>query len=88
MDLVCGAGRVIVAMQHTARGEPKIVTELTLPLTALRPVDMVVTELAVIAFREGCATLLERAPGTSVPQIIEATGARLTVSGEIPEMLL
>src|SRR6476659_7700291 len=66
MDLVSGAKRVIVAMQHTARGKPKILDKCTLPLTSARPVDLVVSEMAVIAFPGGCATLLERGPGISV----------------------
>ena len=64
MDLVSGAKRVIVAMQHTAKGASKIVKKCTLPITSTRPVDLVVTELAVIAFRDGRATLLETGPGS------------------------
>src|ERR1700761_4893664 len=73
MDLVTGAKRVIVAMQHAARGKSKIVQKCGLPLTSLRPVDLVVTELAVIAFRDGRANLLETAPGVSVDQVVAAT---------------
>ena len=86
MDLVSGAKRVIVAMQHTAKGAPKIVKTCSLPITSARPVDLVVTELAVIAFREGRATLLETAPGVSTTQVIASTEAPLTVSGNISEM--
>jgi acetate CoA/acetoacetate CoA-transferase beta subunit len=88
MDLVCGARRVVVAMQHTAKGQPKIVRELTLPLTSLRPADLVVTELAVIGFPDGRATLLERAAGVSVSQIVAATAADLVVADDVPEMCL
>ncbi len=86
MDLVTGAKRVIVAMQHTAKGKPKILDQCTLPLTSVRPVDLVVTELAVIGFPEGQATLLEKAPGVSIEDIVNATEARLAVSGTIPDM--
>jgi acetate CoA/acetoacetate CoA-transferase beta subunit len=88
MDLVTGARRVIVAMQHVAKGAPKLVEKCSLPLTSLRPVDMVVTEFAVIEFREGHATLRETAPGISVAQVIAATGARLSVPDRVPEMQL
>ena len=88
MDLVTGAKRVVVAMQHTAKGKPKIVNKCTLPLTSARPVDLVVSELAVIGFPEGRATLLERAPGVSVEQVIAATEAELALPGQIPEMRL
>src|SRR4051794_13190917 len=73
MDLVTGAKRVIVAMQHTAKGKPKIVKQCTLPLTSMRPVDAVVTELAVISFATGRATLRETAPGVSVEDVLSAT---------------
>ncbi len=88
MDLVTGAKRVIVAMQHTAKGAPKIMKKCTLPVTSLRPVDLVVTELAVIGFRDGRATLLETAPGVSVAQVVSATEAELITPKAIPEMML
>jgi acetate CoA/acetoacetate CoA-transferase beta subunit len=88
MDLVTGAKRVIVAMQHTAKGKPKIVSKCTLPLTSARAVDLVVTELAVIGFPDGRATLLETGPGISVEQVIEATQATLALPENIPSMRL
>jgi acetate CoA/acetoacetate CoA-transferase beta subunit len=88
MDLVTGAKRVVVAMQHTAKGKPKIVNKCTLPLTSARPVDLVVSELAVIGFPEGRAALLERAPGVTVEQVIAATEAELALPNQIPEMRL
>jgi len=88
MDLVTGAKRVIIAMQHTAKGKPKIVKKCSLPLTAARPVDLVVTELAVIAFPAGRATLLETAPDTSVQDVIAATEAPLLVSDAVISMAL
>ena len=86
MDLVTGAKRVIVAMQHTAKGAPKILPECSLPVTSLRPVDMVVTEMAVITFGEGRATLRETGPGCSVAQVVAATGAVLFIDDQIREM--
>src|SRR5271157_1937427 len=77
MDLVTGAKRVIVAMQHAAKGKSKIVKQCTLPLTSARPVQMVVTDLAVIAFPDGRATLLETGPGITVTQVLVATEAEL-----------
>jgi acetate CoA/acetoacetate CoA-transferase beta subunit len=85
MDLVAGAKRVIVAMQHTAKGRSKIVRECSLPLTSDRPVDLVVTELAVIGFPDGRATLLETAEGITVEQVIAATEAELAISPELAE---
>ena len=88
MDLVTGAARVVVAMQHAARGESKIVPELTLPLTALRRVDLVVTDLAVIEPMNEGLFLRERAPGVSVEAIVAATAARLVITDHVPEMIL
>jgi acetate CoA/acetoacetate CoA-transferase beta subunit len=86
MDLVTGAKRVIVAMQHTAKGKAKIVKKCALPITSLRPVDLVVTELAVIAFDDGRAHLLETAPGVTVAQIVAATEAELAIPSQVPAM--
>jgi acetate CoA/acetoacetate CoA-transferase beta subunit len=88
MDLVTGAKRVVVAMQHTAKGKSKIVRECNLPLTSTRPVDLVVTELAVIAFPNGRATLAETAPGVSAADVRAATEAHLDVPHVVPEMPL
>jgi acetate CoA/acetoacetate CoA-transferase beta subunit len=88
MDLVTGARRVIVAMQHQAKGKPKIINKCTLPLTSTRPVDLLVTEMAVIGFPNGRATLMETAPGISVEQVIAATEAKLELPRQISEMLL
>jgi acetate CoA/acetoacetate CoA-transferase beta subunit len=88
MDLVTGARQVIVAMQHTAKGKPKIVNKCNLPLTSIRPVSLVVSELAVIGFPGGRATLLETAPGVTVDQVKAATEAELATSGTVPEMRL
>ncbi len=88
MDLVTGSKRVIVAMQHTAKGASKIVKKCTLPLTSIRPVDLVVTELATIAFRDGRAVLVETAPGVSVNTAKAATEADLVIPAEVPEMAL
>jgi len=88
MDLVSGAKRVVVAMTHTAKGAPKIVRECTLPLTSTRAVDLVVTELAVIGFPNGRATLLETGPGISVAQVAAATEAELVIPKDVPEMAL
>ena len=88
MDLVSGAKRVIVAMQHTAKGAAKIVKKCTLPITSVRVVDLVVTELAVIAFEDGHAVLLETGPGISSAQVVAATEADLIVPKQVPEMAL
>jgi acetate CoA/acetoacetate CoA-transferase beta subunit len=88
MDLVSGAKRVVVAMTHTAKGAAKVVKQCTLPLTSTRRVDLVVTELAVIAFPEGRATLVETAPGVSTADVAAATKAELVIPEKVPEMAL
>lgn len=86
MDLVTGAKRVVVAMQHTVKGVSKIVAKCSLPLTALRRVDLVVTDLAVIEPTAAGLVLKEHAPDVSVEDIVARTNARLIVSGHVPEM--
>lgn len=88
MDLVTGARRVIVAMLHTQKGSPKIVPDCTLPVTALRRVDLVVTELAVIEPTDAGLVLRERGPGVTVENIINATAAPLIAEHAPPEMRL
>jgi acetate CoA/acetoacetate CoA-transferase beta subunit len=88
MDLVSGAKRVVVAMQHTAKGKSKIVAKCNLPLTSSRPIDLVVTDMAVIGFAGGKATLLETAPGISSAEVIAATEAELVIPDHIPSMQL
>ena len=86
MDLVSGAKRVIVAMTHSAKGKPKIVPECTLPLTSVRRISLVVTELAVIEPTDEGLVLRELAPGITVDQVQEHTSARLVVPENVSSM--
>jgi len=88
MDLVASAKNIIVAMQHVNKaGESKLLPSCTLPLTGVKCVKKIVTELAVLEVaEEGGFRLLERAPGISVDDIRKATAGKLIVEGEIPEM--
>ena len=90
MDLVASAKNIIVAMQHINKaGESKLLSECTLPLTGVRCVKKIVTELAVLdVLAEGGFKLVERAPGVSVEEIRKATAGKLLIDGEIPEMAL
>jgi 3-oxoacid CoA-transferase subunit B len=88
MDLVASAKNIIVAMMHTnPKGESKLLPQCTLPLTGVKCVKKVVTELAVLdVLPEGVFRLLERAPGISVEEIIAKTAGKLIFEGDIPEM--
>ena len=88
MDLATGAKKVVIAMQHTAKGKPKSLKKCSLPLTTVKPVDMVVSEMAVIAFPHGRATLMETAEGVSVEQVLAATEAELEMAHDLHEMRL
>lgn len=87
MDLVASAKNIIVAMQHTNRsGESKLLKECTLPLTGVSCVKKIITDIAVIDLTEDGFKLIERAPGVSVEEIVNATEGNLIVEGDIPEM--
>ena len=87
MDLVASAKNIIVAMMHTnPKGESKLLVECTLPLTGMRCVKKIVTELAVLDVTENGFVLIERAPGVTVEEIKNKTAGRLIENGDIPEM--
>lgn len=89
MDLVASARHIIVAMMHTnPKGESKLLPQCTLPLTGVRCVKKIVSDLAVLdVLPEGGFRLLERAPGVSVDEIKQKTAGRLVIEGEVPEIM-
>ncbi|MCX7780113.1 MAG: 3-oxoacid CoA-transferase subunit B [Negativicutes bacterium] len=86
MDLVAGAKRVIIAMEHTSKGVPKIVKKCQIPLTGVRCVDLIVTELAVIEITGRGLMLKEVAPGVTVDRVLAATDARLEIAPDLKTM--
>jgi 3-oxoacid CoA-transferase subunit B len=83
MDLVAGVKKVVVLMEHSAKGEPKLLERCTLPLTGARVVDMVITDLGVFGIDEGGMTLLEMAPGITVDEIRYKTEAGFKVGPKV-----
>jgi len=89
MDLVASARNIIVAMQHTnPKGESKLLPQCSLPLTGVKCVKKIVTELAVLDVTPEGFVLKERAPGVSVEEIQQKTSGRLIIKGDIPEMII
>ena len=89
MDLVASAKNIIVAMQHVNKaGESKLLPKCTLPLTGIKCIKRIVTELAVLDVTPDGFKLLERAPGISVDEIKKATAGKLIIEGDIPEMAI
>ncbi|MBZ2174924.1 3-oxoacid CoA-transferase subunit B [Schnuerera sp. xch1] len=86
MDLVVGAKRVIVAMEHTAKGNHKILDKCNLPLTAANQVDMIITEMGVMEIIEEGILLKEINPKFTIDQVQEATEAKLIVTDDLKEM--
>ena len=86
MDLVVGARRVIVAMTHTQKGEPKIMKECTLPLTAAKQVNLIITEMGVMEVTDKGLVLTEYNPEFTVEEIQAATDADLIISDDLKPM--
>jgi len=87
MDLVIGAKKVIIAMQHTQKGKHKILKECTLPYTALGVVDLIITEMGVMEITDGGVLLTELHPDFTVEDVAAATGCKLLVSPDLKEMV-
>ena len=88
MDLVVGAKKVIVAMEHTVKGKPKLLKYCSLPLTAVNQVDLIITELGVIQLTSSGMELIEIAPDTTVDEVQTATEAKLQISPQLTIMAI
>ncbi|MCL1079254.1 CoA transferase subunit B [Parashewanella spongiae] len=89
MDLVAGADNIIVMMTHAdKRGNSKLLPLCELPLTGYGCIKRVITDLALLEIKDGAFHLIERAPGVSVEEIQSKTAGKLTVNGDVPEMVL
>lgn len=86
MDLVVGAKKVIVAMEHTVKGKPKLLKHCSLPLTAANQVDLIITELGVIKLTGSGMELIEIAPDTTIEEVQAATEAELQISPQLTIM--
>lgn len=86
MDLLVGAKKVIIAMTHTAKGKKKILKKCTLPFTAVKEVDMIVTEMGVMHITDAGIVLTEIAPDVTIEEIQDATEAKLIISSQIKTM--
>jgi 3-oxoacid CoA-transferase subunit B len=86
MDLVAGVPRVVVLMEHTARGEPKILKECSLPLTGVGVVDLIVTDLCVFDVGPNGLTLIDLAPGTSIADVRSATEAEFALGPDFDQI--
>ncbi len=88
MDLVSGAKRVLIVMDHLSkRGDKKVLKECTLPLTGKNVVHRIVTSLAVLDVTPDGLQLIERAPGTSIDEIQDGTDSKLVIEGTVPEIV-
>ncbi|HIC56923.1 MAG TPA: CoA transferase subunit B [Acidobacteria bacterium] len=88
MDLVSGAKRVLIVMDHLSKGgDKKVLKECTLPLTGKNVVHRIVTSLAVLDVTPNGLQLIERAPGTSIDEIQDGTDSKLVIKGTVPEIV-
>ena len=89
MDLVSGAKRVLIVMDHLSKGgDKKVLKECTLPLTGKNVVHRIVTSLAVLDVTPDGLQLIERAPGTSIDEIQDGTDSKLIIEGTVPEIVV